>query len=243
MKNKALIILCFIVLFSCKKENDGVCLKGTGDIITEERTIQQRFSKIDLDDNVELILVQDSYQHIKVEAGENIVPGIITENENGTLKIFNANSCNFFRSYKYPVKVYVYTDSLKKVSFNGGGNISSQGTLTFPVMTFECLNSGSDLTLDINNDSLYVYLHTGSTNAYVNGTSQYAYFYSSGNSIVHAENLTADDVHVNNNSTGDFYVNALNSLRAEIYLYSTVWYKGNPVINKSGTGTGDVKPL
>jgi len=243
VKNKVAILFCLMVLFSCKKEHDGVCLRGTGDIITEERTFQPRFTDIDLDDNVELIIVQDSYQHIKVEAGENIAPGIITEIEKGTLKIFNTNSCNFFRSYKHPLKVYVYTDSLKKVSFNGGGNISSQGTLTFSSLTFECLNSGSDLVLDIKNDSLNVFLHTGSANVYLNGTTQYAYFYSSGNSIIHAENLAADDVHVNNNSTGDFFVQAINSLRAEIYLYSTVWYKGNPVINKTGYGTGEVKPL
>lgn len=229
--------------FSCKKEYDGVCLKGTGDVITEDRTVTQRFSNIDLDDNVELIIVQDTFQHIKVEAGENIVPGIITENESGTLKIFNANSCDFFRSYKFPLKVYVYTDSLSKITFNGGGNISSTGTLKFPSLTFECLNSGSDVVLNLDNDSVIVFLHTGSTNIYLNGNTQYAYFYSSGNSIVHAENLLSDAVHVNNNSTGDFYVNAVNTLRAEIYMYSTTWYKGNPVITKTGYGSGELKPL
>ncbi|MFZ5554625.1 MAG: head GIN domain-containing protein [Bacteroidota bacterium] len=245
MKNSFFIIACVIFLFSCEKGYDGVCLKGTGDIITGERTMNHRFVNIDLDDNVELVIVQDTYQHIKVEAGENVNPGIVTETdtENGTLKIFNANACEFFRNYKHPLKVYVYTDTLNKVTFNGGGNISSQNTLTFSSLTFECLNSGSDVILNVDADSLKMYLHTGSTNVYVNGTASYAYFYSSGNSIIHAENLVANDVHVNNHSTGDFYVNAINTLRAEIFMYSTTWYKGNPVISRSGPGSGEIKPI
>src|ERR1035437_4176093 len=99
MKNfyftKISVALFLVALFStCKKENLCDCIKRTGAIVTETRTING-FDSIVVQDNMNVFIIQDPNFEVKVEAGKNIVPLITTSVVNGTLTISNNNRCNW----------------------------------------------------------------------------------------------------------------------------------------------------
>ena len=54
------------------------CFKGTGKVITEIRTPSD-FTRVELHDNINLIITQDSINKISVEGGEKILPNIQTK--------------------------------------------------------------------------------------------------------------------------------------------------------------------
>lgn len=216
-----------MLFLSCKKEEGGNCFSSLGEIKKETRAIPF-FDKIDLDDNVEIVLYQSIDQEVVVQYGENVLDGIITDVQNNTLFIRNENRCNFLRTYNYKPLVFIAVPDLKKIYWEGGGKIRSAGPLNFPSLYLETEGGGSDVDLELNCDSLFAVLHTGVSNLNLKGSAQYAYFYSVGNSIFHAENFPANAVHVNNGSTGDFHVRATNTLLVEIRSYSSVFYYGTP---------------
>src|SRR5438067_439983 len=88
------IVHCALCIVSgCKKENMCDCIKSTGDIITEHRSIAD-FTELEVYKNVIVTIVQDTVVYADVEAGENLMPLIDTEVSGGVLKITNNNKCN-----------------------------------------------------------------------------------------------------------------------------------------------------
>src|SRR5204862_3278522 len=80
--------------YSCKKENLFDCFKSTGDVMTERRSISA-FTDVEINNNVNVIFVQDSLTYVEANAGENLLPLIVTEIRNGKLYIENHNTCNW----------------------------------------------------------------------------------------------------------------------------------------------------
>ena len=224
---------------ACNKPGAPDCFKTTGELKSVQRALGE-IHTIDLDDNINLIIHHDSLPKVIVNAGTNLIDKIITEESNGTLKIYNDNRCNFMRRYDVPIDVHVHTPKLRKIYYNGGGSVTSGSSLQFPYLLLESWNSGSEVNLSIDTDSLYAVIHTGVSNITFSGTADYLYLYSAGNSIFHSEDLQANNVHCNNGSTGDFFVNAVSTLHVEVRSYSTTWYRGNPVVSVVGSGTGNV---
>jgi hypothetical protein len=102
-----IILLAFVLVTSCNKGSDSGCFNSTGDITRENRNIES-FNSILLHDNVNLILEKTSSNSIVVEAGSNLISGIITEvNDVGVLEIGNDNNCNWIRSFDSPINVYL----------------------------------------------------------------------------------------------------------------------------------------
>jgi hypothetical protein len=156
MNFRSLIKFLFSLLFTialsffsgCKKENRCDCFKRTGDVIQETRALTG-FTKIHVEDNINLFITQDSVFEVTVEAGKNIVPLITTEIKGNTLICENKNRCNFTRSYKKPLNVYVRMPLLNEIESNGTGNIKSLNTIQTPVCYIRTRNSGNvELTID-----------------------------------------------------------------------------------------------
>ena len=86
--------LLFVFLFlSCHNENKCDCLKSTGDIITEARSISG-FNKISVEDNINLFITEDSAFSLTVEAGSNLMNFIKTDVTDSCLYLQNKNKCN-----------------------------------------------------------------------------------------------------------------------------------------------------
>lgn len=243
MKRRIIYLFIFISFFSCKKGHWGDCFMGTGDVKTENRTLNS-FTEVELYDNINVILIEGTENKVEIEAGENLIPGITTNVSGGKLKIENTNTCNFMRSYKIPINVYLTYNSLRTFTHYGGGKITCQDTLRNNFYEFIQWFGSGNFELKINNDTLKLGFHTGSGNADIYGKTKELSLYSAGNSIFRCGNLLADKVYINQSSTGDFTVNAISELYVQIYNYGDVFYYGNPaLLDQQFHGTGQLIQL
>lgn len=239
--NRFLIILTIFV-FSCKKGEEAGCFTRTGDIKKESRTLEN-FSKIILYDNINVILIPGTENKAEIEAGENLIGGISTKIENGELTITNENHCNFTRSYKYEVNVYVTYNSLREIIHYGGGKFSNQDTIQQAYFGITQYNGAGDFDFTFDCDSMIALLHTGAGNLYAKGNVDYGYLYAASNSIFKCENLIVQSLHINNKTTGDFYIHAVVNLLVEVFSNSTVYYKGSPNLSIVRNSNGEVIPF
>lgn len=241
VKHSILIFLLFI-LFSCKKGEEAGCFTKTGDVKKETYTLEI-FDEIILYDNINIILIQGAENKAEIEAGENLIPGIKLENNNGKLTITNENRCNFTRSYKIPVNVYITYTNLRTVTHYGAGKVSNEDTINQIYFGINQFNGAGDFDITVNCDSLIALMHTGAGNLFAKGNVNYGYLYSAGNSIFHCENLITQNIHINNKTTGNFYVHPEQSLLVEVRSNSTVYYKGNPSLLIFRYALGEVIPF
>jgi len=141
-------IVTSLIFLSCNKEKDFDCLKSTGSIRKEERALPL-FSKINLNDNINLIFVAGDEQKIMIEAGTNLLPKILTRVIGDSLILENRNYCDWVRSYDKQVKVYIYGNPGFRLYNNGYGTVSGKVTgTTFFVKSWSNENMELDIDLD-----------------------------------------------------------------------------------------------
>lgn len=243
IKYKYIFIGLIVLLTACEKENLFDLFKSTGDIVIEKREIKN-FTSIGLHDRINLFLVQDTVEYLEIEAGENLLNSIDTKVNNGRLEIENNNRANFVRSYKKEVNATVHYKSLRSIIYDGAGSINTLNTMQSSYFEFVQYDGSGDYKFNLVVDTLRWLAHTGPGNATFIGKASDAYFYASGQSILHAENLQTINTSVNSAGLGDFYVNASISINAEIYFNGNVYYRGDPTsIFRSGLGEGQLIKL
>src|SRR5437868_14955643 len=104
MKNLSFLFILSMPFFtSCKKKG---CFDSEGKVIMVTRNIAA-FHQVELIDNINLILTQDTVEQIKIEAGENLQPNISTDVQNGILTIRNNTACNWIRKLSETINVYL----------------------------------------------------------------------------------------------------------------------------------------
>ncbi|MCB9361060.1 MAG: DUF2807 domain-containing protein [Flavobacteriales bacterium] len=233
----AIIFIC--LLYSCDK--DSACLKGAGNVVTEDRTPTESFDKIFLNHNINLQITQDSNVSITAVGGENLLSRIITKVEDGTLKISSENKCSFLRDYDNLITIYLRVPNIKNIEYIGFGDVTSNGILNFPELTIDSREGTGDVDLTLNSTNLYLKQHTGPADFKIHGVSKFLYVYTNGNGWMYCQDMLADKVHVSSNGTGDVFVNPVNELRVELRAIGNVNYYGNPVLNVTEhTGSGDI---
>jgi len=219
------------------------CFKGTGKVITETRTPSD-YTRIELNDNINLVITQDSINKISVEGGEKLLPNIQTEFVDNKLIIKNNNKCNWVRSYKNKFTVYVSAKSLKRIEYFGSGNITSTNTLVADTLEINCLESSGKIDIMANTQNNFLRIHTGSTDMYVSGNTNENFLYNTSNGFAHLENLHTNINTIVSSTTGDCYVNADQKLDVTIKYIGNVYYYGNPsTINTNISGKGQLIKL
>ena len=111
---KQLIITGIILsLISCRKDNTFNCFVRSGEIIKEERLVEE-FSSLHIYDEFEVFFINGSVEKLTIEGGKNLIPGISTKVEDNKLTIRNEIKCDWIRSYKNRIKIHIPVDSLKE---------------------------------------------------------------------------------------------------------------------------------
>ena len=228
-------------IVSCNK--GGVCVSNSGTVITQERPVSP-FDSIDMADNVNLILTQDTVEKITVEAGSNVIGGIKTEILNRQLTIRNLNSCNWLRSYDKPLNVHVSVKRLWKLYYNGAGNVSSANTLKGDSVKLEVWGGCGTIDLDLNYAQGWFGTFMGTTDFNLHGRCDIASFYLNNMGLCQAKGMVARYCSVISRGSNDCYVNVNVSIWAVIENIGSVYYTGNPAdIGGRITGTGVLAPF
>lgn len=213
------------------------CITSTGTIIQKERSVPE-FSQIEVYDKIDLIITEGSGQRCIVEAGSNLQELILIEVNGSTLSIRNDNTCNFMRSYKKKIKVYLTVTKLNNIILRGSGDVTSTNTLRDSLFGVESWGGSGSVRLDIDTKVSFATIHTATADITFTGKCPLLYAYSTGNGEIHTEDLNADQVYINNSGTGNCFVRANNFLYAEIGHTGDIFYRGKPTIEKTVSGTG-----
>lgn len=231
--------ITLILLVSCEKGTINNCFNTTGNIIEQERLVKD-FNNILLKDNVSLILRKSETNGIIVEAGSNIVDGVITAvDEYGVLEIRNENNCNWIRSFDSPINVYLNYIDIDTIEYRSIGNISTVNTMFTDTLWLRVHEGAGTIEMDINVAGLYCSLHYGTADIVLSGKCGLSYVYSASFGLIDLVKLETGIVYINNRSSNDVYLNVTAELGATIENIGNIYYRGNPStisIDKIGTG-------
>lgn len=225
-------LITLMLLTSCKGENIDDCFSNTGPQVTEDRSAGL-VERIELWDNVNLILIPGSMPEIRVEAGENIIDAVTTEITNGTLVIHNTMKCNWVRDYDRELTVFATLPELSEIRYESSGDISTHGQLSLDSLQISVWGGAGTFTLDLNVGKLNLAQHYGTVDFHVNGTAHMTTVFSNSYGPFYCSGLISNLIYIRNSGTNDCYVHPLHILEAEITSVGNIYYSGNPYDVKS----------
>ncbi len=244
MKLKTGFFLAVIFLLQgCEKDDFCNCVKSEGSTISETRTLPA-FENIEMNNNVDVELTPDTVTFAVLTCGKNLADGIETEVSNNTLIIRNKNRCNWLRDFDNKFTLNVHYNKITHIGYFGSGNLSCTDTIRADSLLVESWNGTGKLSFVFNGRDLFLKLHTGTADIAASGIASLLYVYTAGNGYIRAGNLSAEQVLLTTNSTGDSEVLANNLLDVNIGYNGDVFYHGSPsYIRKMITGHGNLYPF
>ena len=226
-----------LMLFSCNFDlnlNSGV--RGNGDVITQERTITESFSTIKATEGLDVYLTQGNNTSITVEADENLHELILTEVENGVLKIHTKENIGYASSKK----VKVSFKDISSIISTSGSDVFSTNTITAERLNLKS-TSGSDMKLDVNTSVLECKSTSGSDLRLSGKTGKLIAEATSGSDIKAAD-LMAESSQVKATSGADITVNTSKELTAKATSGGDIKYYGNPEkVDKTDGVSGSIR--
>jgi hypothetical protein len=235
MKKFSLVIVVFWLFNACEKPSD--CIESSGAIITKE-VIVAPFKKIKVYRGIEVIITQGSEYKVEIVAGENFIENVEVRQEGDKLIFKDDLSCNWVRSYG-TTKILVTTPTLEEVYSKTDRNISSNGVLTFPYISFIAMDkdgdgeSGAgtgDFIINVNND----YVNIANNNVsrfYLSGqtnTAELNFYFGDGR--IEAENLTAQFIKVYHRGSNDMTVRPIQSIIGTMNSTGNIILKNVPPV-------------
>ena len=234
IKNLASYFLVLLLFSSCKKENSHDCFKSNGKEITELRT-PGSFTKIEMNDKIEVTVFKGTEFKVEVIAGKNIIGNISTKVKEDVLVISNNNKCNFVRGYKKHVKVNVTLPYLYSILNNGVASLLFDEGFIQDSVRVRAESSGD---IHWNGTCTYIKAESnGNGDIYLKGTCNTLEVYVNGTNFLKAEELSVSDrVFIQTLTKGDCFLNMGNLAKLEYGIFNdgNIYYKGNPA-NITGT--------
>jgi hypothetical protein len=210
------------------------------DNITEDRHISG-FNAVNVAGSFDVYIVQGATESVKVDAPDDIIHYIMTEVNDGTLKIYNkehTNGIGLFNNHK-KIIVYVSIKDVNGISLSGSGNVYFKEGITANTLHLGVTGSGN-LTGKLTAKSLESVV-TGSGDLTISGNADDSKIKVTGSGKFSARNLTTTNTQAHVTGSGDANVNAANSLEASVTGSGGVHYGGNPKnVLKTKTGSGDI---
>lgn len=243
MLNKYLLI-SFLLLSACAKEQRNDCFTGAGEETSITRQLSN-FNKIDITDNIHLVLIQDSARQgeLEITGPENLLEGISTEIDDKTLIINDNNLCYFVKGFDHEITVKLYIDKINRLDLSSVATVTTDGPLSLD--SLEIFHYAlSDCSMQLNIPSHFVYVQclnsshltlTGNVHT-LKGSVEQA-------SDLNARFLSAKNVLIDNHSPRDIWVDGTEILFVKIYNSGNVFYITEPSNFKElnvREGTGDL---
>ena len=192
----------------------GDSVDGNNQTASEKRTAPS-FHKIELDGAYDLSMSCNEAAAIEISAESNLLPLILTEVHDDTLRIYSKRSIN---SHSAP-KVRVSIPALSALTVNGSGDSEINNL------------SGGAMMLEIN----------GSGSAKLAGRVGNFKVNLMGSGDIKADGLIASAVEIEINGSGSAEVRADKTLNASISGSGSIVYSGSPAVRQNVSGSGEIK--
>ena len=228
------LALAFVLLGSgCF--GDTICIEGDGPIVSETRSTGT-FSKVNLPDAFDVILVPDTTHFVIIEGQENLVDRMETSVSGDRLTV------RFPGCYRRaePLRAYIHSAMFNEVDLRGSGDLWSDGVLLTDNFNLELTGSG-DVDLQIEASDMLSTRISGSGDVILSGLATAVDYDILGSGNIEAFGLLAVDADVEITGSGDVDVYASGELSVRISGSGDVRYKGNPTITEVViTGSGSL---
>lgn len=234
-----LILTISMVLVSCEKGDPTDCFKNTGQDITERRSASP-FSKIVLEDNINLVLTQSDEYSVSVRAGKNLLKKVKTDINDDVLTIKNNNTCNWMRSFDREITVYANLKLIHYINYKGSGDISCTNAITTDSLLLDVVEGAGKVEMEVDVRRNYIYYHIGTAEVNYSGYAHLSYISASSFGPIYAEDLSTVFTFIKNEGSNNCYIHAENRLEATIKNLGNIYYKGNPEIVLNDTGEGQL---
>lgn len=218
------------------------CVRGSGEIVTEERDIDD-IERVELSGIGRLEITQGDDPSLTVETDDNLMRYIRTESSDGTL-VISIRSGTFPFVTIDPRSTIVYhltVPDLSSVSLSGSGEIIGD-SLETEELTIDVSGSGSVELGDLDVQR-FVYELSGSGRATIRGRAVRQEVEISGSGRLDAGELRSDEATIDINGSGRAVVWASERLEVDVSGSGNVQYYGTPEIDQNVSGSGSIESL
>ncbi len=217
----AVISLVTLVRFGLS----GEVIHGTGTRIEVERALDEEFQKIELQNNMQVIISQDATPRLTIEAHENIAALVDTRIAEGTLKVSLLESV----SEQDKPTVHLVINDLEHLEASRGIVLKSEGTIQGVSLRKE-IQAGVKSTLDLDYQELDLRMRAGAHTT-LNGQVDHFRIQSSTGSFLNASGLRASvcKITTRTGTVNNIYVT--DTLSGVASQGAVVAYGGNPDIS------------
>lgn len=231
-----------LLLLACNRPKAPDCLQSAGEIISIERTFDQDITALELHNFIHVTIIESDENKVIVTAPENLIPEVITELNDGQLRIDDENTCDFVRRLDIQPHITVLANIESVVNFSQG-DVSTYGPITAERFALDNWQASGRIQLELNCDSVFYKTHTGVSTTSLSGLAEFLYVYHRGMGPCNTTFVSCDRVSVRNNSINDVKVRADVHLTAWIESSGDIYYQGGPeIINIIQDGDGVVVP-
>ena len=239
MKTTLKLVALFLTLSlaSCNANlNLGDGIDGSGNVVTEKRTIEAPFTKIDASTGVEVIVEQGATTEVEVEVDDNLMEHIVTRVENGTLIVKIDGNINTMES----AIVRVSTKTIEGLESSSGATVRSKNTLKGTILALKS-SSGSTINTDLEYEKVSSESTSGSE-IKLSGKALTLDTKSSSGSEIDAKDLAANEITAQSTSGSNTTVNPIVLLNAKASSGSSIDYvKDLKIVTKEDTSGGRVR--
>lgn len=230
-------LIISLLLVSCQFDgNFGFGVRGNGEVETVERSISDDFNEIRISRGLDVYLTQSDDVTLHVEADENLHDIIITEVENGVLRISSDENISFSKSKK----VMLSFKDISIIKATSGSDVYSTNTIVADNLELTT-TSGSDMELEIN-AQLVDCKSTSGSDLRISGTTNKLYASATSGSDIKARNLKAKISEARATSGADITLNTSEELYAKATSGGDIKYYGNPKkISKKDGVSGSIR--
>lgn len=239
----SLVFVLLVFVYSCKKSEDRTCFKKWGKDSTREVSLPA-FDKLEVYEQIEVVLIQDSSNRLVIIGGENVVNFVEFEvDSDKKLVLRNKNKCNFLRSYDKKIKVEIHFTELINVYFEGTEPMYSKDTLTSDYFTLFVRDGAGSIDLTLKSKVINAEVAHGWGDYTLKGKTDYARIAAKSNGFCNTYGLdVSDSLFVFCQTSSIMKVRADQiPMRVTMINNGIVEYKGIPSsINFQQFGTGQI---
>jgi len=224
-------LLLVATLSGCSKT-----YKGEGAIVSDIREIGT-FDKVALNMDAIVRITDTTGYGCTVNAQQNLLEAIVTRLDGKTLVITTKGDVDTDQ----PIEILLNMERAQAFEVNGSGEISSTNTLKNEYIDFE-VNGSGHLELDAVAVKITGAV-TGSGMVNLTGSANDLDVEINGSGSVNAERFSVLRSKAKISGSGEILVLAEKSLDAHVNGSGIVSYRGNAVVDKKISGSGEVKKL
>ncbi len=229
------IILLATIRSNMYKDDFNVDIDESGDAIEQIRDVET-FSSINVRHVVEVIITQDTFQLVKVEAEENVQKSIITEVRNNELQIYSTLNQRHKSKFRKNKKVYLTVDSLNFIKAYKGALIRTSDSLKGNTLEIE-LNDGAIGVIEINFNELNASISSGAL-LNLDGNSKKAYVSATAGGIIKAHGFKCNYLDIKASAGGIVNAGQADIINIKANSGSIIKYSGESKIENLDVNSG-----